>query len=81
MCPEPVQDLNKYPGSSTVFLITKNQVHIRVIFKLRSWLMIEVRPTENNLTRSWLMIEVRPTENDLIRLYKNGDISVVITFS
>ena len=29
--------------------------------------------------RSRLRIEVRPTENDLTRLYKNGDISVVIT--
>ena len=28
-----------------------------------------------------LRIEVRPTENDLTRLYKNGDISVVITCS
>ena len=27
--------------------------------------------------RSRLRIEVRPTENDLTRLYKNGDISVV----
>ena len=26
-------------------------------------------------------IEVRPTENDSTRLYKNGDISVVITCS
>ena len=26
-------------------------------------------------------IEVRPTKNDLTRLYKNGDISVVITCS
>ena len=31
--------------------------------------------------RSRLRIEVRPTENDLTRLYKNGDISVVITCS
>ena len=28
--------------------------------------------------RSRLRIEARPTENDLTRLYKNGDISVVI---
>ena len=34
MYPEPVQDLNKYLGSLTVFLITKNQMQIRVIFKL-----------------------------------------------
>ena len=33
------------------------------------------------LLRSRLRIEVRPTENDLTRLYKNGDISVVITCS
>ena len=31
--------------------------------------------------RSRLRTEVRPTENDLTRLYKNGDISVVITCS
>ena len=31
--------------------------------------------------RSRLRIEVRLTENDLTRLYKNGDISVVITCS
>ena len=31
--------------------------------------------------RSWVRIEVRPTENDSTRLYKNGDISVVITCS
>ena len=31
--------------------------------------------------RSRLRIEVRPTENDLTRLYKNGDISVVVTCS
>ena len=31
--------------------------------------------------RSRLRIEVRPTENDSTRLYKNGDISVVITCS
>ena len=31
--------------------------------------------------RSWLRIEVRPTENDLTLLHKNGDISVVITCS
>ena len=31
--------------------------------------------------RSRLRIEVRPTENDLTRLYKNGHISVVITCS
>ena len=31
--------------------------------------------------RSRLRIEVRPTENDLTQLYKNGDISVVITCS
>ena len=31
--------------------------------------------------RSRLRIEVRPTENDLTRFYKNGDISVVITCS
>ena len=29
--------------------------------------------------RSRLRIEVRPTGNDLARLYKNGDISVIIT--
>ena len=29
--------------------------------------------------RSRLRIEVRPTENDLTRLYKNGDISIVVT--
>ena len=28
-----------------------------------------------------MRIEVRPTENDSTRLYKNGDISVVITRS
>ena len=28
-----------------------------------------------------MRIEVRPTENDSTRLYKNGDISVVITCS
>ena len=33
------------------------------------------------MLRSRLRIEVRPTENDLTRLYKNGDISVVITCS
>ena len=33
------------------------------------------------LLRSWVRIEVRPTENDSTRLYKNGDISVVITCS
>ena len=31
--------------------------------------------------RSRLRIEVQPTENDLTRLYKNGEISVVITYS
>ena len=31
--------------------------------------------------RSRERIEVRPTENDSTRLYKNGDISVVITCS
>ena len=31
--------------------------------------------------RSRLRIEMRPTENDLTRLYKNGDISVLITCS
>ena len=31
--------------------------------------------------RSRVRIEVRPTENDSTRLYKNGDISVVITCS
>ena len=31
--------------------------------------------------RSRVRIEVRPTENDLTRLYKNGDISIVITCS
>ena len=31
------------------------------------------------MLRSRLRIEVRPTENDLTRLYKNGDISIVIT--
>ena len=33
------------------------------------------------LLKSRLRIEVRPTENDLTRLYKNGDILVVITCS
>ena len=31
--------------------------------------------------RSLVRIEVRPTENDSTRLYKNGDILVVITCS
>ena len=31
--------------------------------------------------RSRVRIEVRPTENDSTQLYKNGDISVVITCS
>ena len=31
--------------------------------------------------RSRVRIEVRPTENDSTQLYKNGDISVVITRS
>ena len=33
------------------------------------------------MLRSRVRIEVRPTENDSTRLYKNGNISVVITFS
>ena len=33
------------------------------------------------ILRSRVRIEVRPTENDSTRLYKNGDISVVITCS
>ena len=31
--------------------------------------------------RSRVWIVMRPTENDLTRLYKNGDISVVISYS
>ena len=34
-----------------------------------------------DLLRLRVRIEVRPIENDLTRLYKNGDISVVITCS
>ena len=37
--------------------------------------------SSNELLRSRVRIEVRPTENDLTRLYINGDISVGITCS
>ena len=36
---------------------------------------------KNGLLRSRVRIDVRPMENDSTRLYKNGDISVVITCS
>ena len=36
---------------------------------------------KNVKLRSRVRIEVRPTENDSTRLYKNGDISVVIMCS
>ena len=52
----------------------------------RQWQMVHCRfgrirllDTCESALRSRMRIEVRPTENDLTRLYKNGDISVVIT--
>ena len=44
------------------------------------WLKVSLNST-NSALRPWLRIEVRPMENDFTRLYKNGDISVVITCS
>ena len=41
----------------------------------------ELKRICRNLLKSRLRIEVRPTENDLTQLYKNGEISVVITCS
>ena len=54
------------------------QSHVLLVWTIRLYID---KAEQLPVLRSRLKIEVRPTENDLTQLYKNGDISVVITCS
>ena len=69
-----------YNLSIILTLVSMESSHL-VIFSTSGKFITKFNVLRCISLRSRLRIEVRPTENDLTQLYKNGDISVVITCS